>query len=77
MKREKSRVVLLPKPSISVNKIIKQAKEDYLEHGRSQTTSQSRMNFYLTLKIVYELAEYLFSVRDTKQEASPDHVQAQ
>ncbi len=52
---------------IRVNKIMNQAKDNYLEHWTNQITNQSRMNSYVTLKREYELAEYLVSVRDTKQ----------
>lgn len=54
-------------PRICVKTAIKQEKENYLEHWKNQTTSQSRMNFYLTLNREYKLAEYLLSVRDAKQ----------
>ena len=56
---------------IWVNKIIKQAKEDYLEHldfGTHQNTIQSRMNFNLTLKRECKLAAHLLSVRDMKEQ---------
>ena len=52
---------------IRVNKIINQAKEDYLENWTNQTSNQSRMNSYLILNRYYELADYLVSVRDVKQ----------
>ena len=52
---------------IRVNKIINQAKEDYLENRTNQTSNQSRMNSYLILNRYYESADYLVSVRDVKQ----------
>ena len=44
-----------------------QSKDQYLEHWRNETKSQSRLNCYLALNREYKLAEYLQSVRDTKQ----------
>ena len=65
-----------PKPSICVNKIIRQAKEDYLEHWRSQTTSQSRINLKSDpKKRVYMDRDLLCQRYETG--ASPDQVQAQ
>ena len=47
---------------IRVNKIINQAKEDYLEHWTNQTSNQSRTNSCLILNRLSHL-----SVRDVKQ----------
>ena len=47
--------------------IMNQSKDQYLEHWRNETKSQSRLNCYLALNREYKLAEYLQSVRDTKQ----------
>ena len=44
-----------------------QSKNLHLEHWRKETKTQSRLNCYLTLNREYKLAEYLYSVRDTKQ----------
>ena len=43
------------------------SKDQYLEHWKSQTKTQSRLNCYLTLNREYKLAEYLHTVRDVKQ----------
>ena len=53
------------KTPIRVNKIINEAKEDYLKHWTNQTSNQSRMNSYVILN--RKLADYLLSVRDVKQ----------
>lgn len=52
---------------IRVNHIMKQCRETYLEHRREETKSQCRSECYLALNRVYELAEYLSTVRDRKQ----------
>lgn len=55
------------KERIPINKIMNQSKESYLQYWKNETKSQSRLNCYLTLNREYELADYLYSVRDTKQ----------
>ncbi len=50
-----------------INQIIKQSKNTYLEHWDQETKTQSKLQFYRTLKSNYELEDYLQSVRDTKQ----------
>lgn len=55
------------KERIQINKIMNQSKDSYLQHWKNETKSQSRLNCYLTLNREYELADYLYSVRDTKQ----------
>ncbi len=50
---------------ISVNQMIKWTKDAYLKHWTSQTKTQNKLHCYLALN--HELAEYLFTVRDTKQ----------
>uniref|UniRef100_A0A4W5RDT1 ribonuclease H n=1 Tax=Hucho hucho TaxID=62062 RepID=A0A4W5RDT1_9TELE len=55
------------KERIPINKIMNQSKDSYLQHWKNETKSQSRLNCYLTLNREYELADYLYSVRDTKQ----------
>uniref|UniRef100_A0A0E9X4H4 Uncharacterized protein n=1 Tax=Anguilla anguilla TaxID=7936 RepID=A0A0E9X4H4_ANGAN len=55
------------KPEIRVNQIIKQTKDAYLEHWNNETKTQNKLNCYLALNREYNLAEYHFSVRDTKQ----------
>ena len=55
------------KTPIRVNKIINEAKEDYLKHWTNQTSNQSRMNSYMILTRNNKLANYLLSVRDVKQ----------
>ena len=54
-------------PLIRVNQIIKLTKDAYLEHWTNQTKTQNKLNHYLALNHEYKLAEYLFTVRDTKQ----------
>ncbi len=53
--------------NIKINQIIKQSKNTYLEHWDQETKTQSKLQFYRTLKSNYELEDYLQSVRDTKQ----------
>ncbi len=53
--------------NIKINQIIKQSKNTYLEHWDQETQTQSKLQFYRTLKSHYELEDYLQSVRDTKQ----------
>ena len=50
-----------------VKLIMNQSKDQYLEHWKNETKTQSRLNCYLALNREYKLAEYLHSVRDTKQ----------
>ena len=52
---------------IKVKQIMNQCKNTYLEHWDNQTKSQSKLECYLRLNRNYELAEYLYTVRDTKQ----------
>ena len=52
---------------IKVKQIMNQSKKNYLEHWDDQTKSQSKLECYLSLKRDYELAEYLSTVRDTRQ----------
>ncbi|KAG5841106.1 hypothetical protein ANANG_G00196080 [Anguilla anguilla] len=52
---------------IRVNQIIKHIKNSYLDHWNKETQSQNKLNCYRALNRKYTLAEYLFSVRDTKQ----------
>nr|WPH61295.1 reverse transcriptase [Somniosus microcephalus] len=52
---------------IRVNQIIKKCKETYLEHWNKITESQSRLECYRALKREYKLADYLSTIRDTKQ----------
>ena len=47
--------------------IMNHSKDQYLEHWKNQTKTQSRLNCYLTLNREYKLAEYLHTVRDLKQ----------
>ena len=54
--------------------IMNHSKDQYLEHWKSQTKTQSRLNCYLTLNREYKLAEYLHTVRDLKQEDSDRQV---
>ena len=51
----------------SVNQIIKHIKNSYLDHWNKETQSQNKLNCYWALNREYTQAEYLFSVRDTKQ----------
>ncbi len=53
--------------NIKINQIIKQSKNTYLEHWDQETKTQSKLQFYRTLKSNYELEDYLQSIRDTKQ----------
>ncbi|KAF7665457.1 hypothetical protein LDENG_00143140 [Lucifuga dentata] len=50
-----------------INQIISSTKDAYLEHWTNQTKNQNRLNCYLALNHQYKLAEYLFTVRNTKQ----------
>ena len=52
---------------IRVNQIIKHIKNSYLDHWDKETQSQNKLNCYRALNREYTEAEYLFSVRDTKQ----------
>ena len=52
---------------IKVNQVMKQAKKSYLEYWNDLTKTQNKLDCYRALKTDYKLAEYLFSVRDTKQ----------
>jgi transposase len=55
------------KERITINKIMNQSKDSYLQHWKNKTKSQNRLNCYLALNREYELADYLYSVSDTKQ----------
>ena len=52
---------------IKVNQVMKPAKKSYQEYWNDLTKTQNRLDCYRALKTDYKLAEYLFSVRDTKQ----------
>lgn len=61
---------------IKVKQIMNQCKDTYLEHWDNQTKSQSKLQCYLTLNRNYEMAEYLDTVRETKQRQVLTQVQA-
>ncbi|MGH0192693.1 UNVERIFIED_CONTAM: hypothetical protein FKN15_021413 [Acipenser sinensis] len=54
-------------PPIRVNQIIKLTRNCYLKHWDTKTKSQNKLDCYRALKRDYTLAEYLSTVRDTKQ----------
>src|SRR4029434_442695 len=51
-------------PEIRINQIGKTIKQNYISHWKTQTKTQSKMQFYLALNRNYTLAPYLTLVTD-------------
>ena len=56
-----------PQSKIRVNQIVQQTKKAYLEHWNNQTKTQNKLNCYRALNRNYELAKYLYTVKNVKQ----------
>src|SRR4029434_4575732 len=51
-------------PEIRINQIGKTIKQNYISHWKTQTKTQSKMQFYLALNRNYTLAPYLTLITD-------------
>ena len=51
-------------PEIRINQIGKTIKQNYISHWKTQTKTQSKMQFYLALNRNYDLAPYLTLITD-------------
>ncbi len=52
--------------NIRINHIIAQIKQSYINHWQTQTQQQSKIHCYLSLKRMYSMVEYLYTVSDNK-----------